>query len=747
MKAHGCLHRGFGGLLVVILLGAMAWCLFNRKPVIYNPAHGYGISSPLAAERVAGADDPASWVTFTSGPEISLERLAGRSGPALRMHYSFAETNVGWVVSSLAFRRVLPESARLGFWVRSGGQPANLELKIIDADGGIFARTFSNQVGNPEWRWLETDLRVLSYVWGGSNKVMDAADRLELAVSRNAGNMNEGDGWVEVEGLSLLGANPRLELAMSQVGFDTDAPKHAVLRLVNLPTGVAGSPRVTVVPRGWNFPVMVAAVSNRGEHAWGGTYWVADFSKLKVPWAFELVAELMTPDGPLRVRSYPFEVGRRIVARRTGLSQFHYIRSTRYPTNHPHVDPVPGGYYDTEFDIEKWMTTTPTWVWGMARFMRCFPGGLPGGGYDALDELQYAVDFMLAMQDPQSGGVYVAVNGTWGIGWLAVKVENDPQPRVLTRTHELPVNTAYAAAMAEAAMAMRPADSNRSEACLNAAILAWKWCVEKDPSETPDVGNLLWASMRLYEAAGGQVYLDTARKMAERILPRQFLDPARSADGIYGRFFRTSGGNDFNYQYKYVHAVGIELGLMELAGSLPVGDPLRRQIVDAMTIYMEKYLANSAARNPYGEIATGLELDSTTGLFRAWHLTPPWAPVAHHGLNCDILSAGLVAARFARLTGDRSFNALAWDQLQWVLGQNPFGFCMISGIGQTNPWTMAEYWDKGPTLGGLVNGLVAAEVQDTPCYRDGWHSDEYWKPHNAMFLALTAELEGEPPRP
>jgi hypothetical protein len=76
-----------------------------------------------------------------------------------------------------------------------------------------------------------------------------------------------------------------------------------------------------------------------------------------------------------------------------------------------------------------------------------------------------------------------------------------------------------------------------------------------------------------------------------------------------------------------------------------------------------------------------------------------------------------------------------------VLGQNPLGFCMVSGEGTANPKIWATDWNKGPVRGAIPNGFVSPGNGNRPQWMGDWNSEEYWKPHNAMLLALMAELE------
>lgn len=734
-------------LLAALLVARRSVAPATPEPLPYQARFGWGPTSTMTARLISSFERAADWSTARdNGVGFSVENVPGRTGNALRLTYDFPPGAGNWACVSMPLPITLPEAGRFAFMFRANGPPNNLELKLIDADGGVWLRHVFAATNTSDWRPVEIDLREFRYGWGGTNTVMDPPLRIEFTVARGFESTSGGAGWIDLDDLVLLGENPRLELAMSQVGFTRGAPMQAVLRLVNAGGDEAELPRVAVMRHGETLPLRLAGVTPMGRHAWGGIHWVADFSELydAAPGWYELEAVLPRGETPITVRSYPFEIGDRLLARRTGGANFHYIRSTRYPAQTPHHDPVPGGYIDTEFDIEKWMTTTPSWTWGMARFARFFPAGAPGGGYDPLEEIAYAADFMIAMQDSATGGVWVGVNKRFEGNWPNdVRAEEDEKPRYLNRNHGLDINTTYAAAMAEVALALGPTDPERAARSLRAAVLAWEWCARQNISVTADMGNFVWAATRLHEATGETSYLARARPLVAALLTRQMRPPEMTPEGVSGRFFSGADRAAFVHQHKFVHSTGIQLGLIEYAELLPPEDPLRGRIIEALDLFATRWLRATATGTPYGVVGQALERDRA-GRWRLLYFASS-STFCDHGLNCDILAMGLIALRYARLTGDRAFESLAWDQANWVLGKNPFGFSMISGVGWTNAVDFCSFYRKGPILGGLVNGLVAPGEGDNPVYAVDWNSGEYWKPHNAMWLALVAELEGTPP--
>ena len=85
------------------------------------------------------------------------------------------------------------------------------------------------------------------------------------------------------------------------------------------------------------------------------------------------------------------------------------------------------------------------------------------------------------------------------------------------------------------------------------------------------------------------------------------------------------------------------------------------------------------------------------------------------------------------------------QQLDWILGRNPFNACMLAGQGINNPEYTAGYPNA---QGGICNGITAGfddenDVAFIPeAYKDrldqNWRWGEQWIPHAAWFaLAIT----------
>jgi endoglucanase len=70
----------------------------------------------------------------------------------------------------------------------------------------------------------------------------------------------------------------------------------------------------------------------------------------------------------------------------------------------------------------------------------------------------------------------------------------------------------------------------------------------------------------------------------------------------------------------------------------------------------------------------------------------------------DALGLAVIAMRYARVTGDRSFVGLAYRQADRVLGANPWGVSWVVGAGTTFP--RCPHHQVANLTGGLLEGAV-----------------------------------------
>ena len=115
-----------------------------------------------------------------------------------------------------------------------------------------------------------------------------------------------------------------------------------------------------------------------------------------------------------------------------------------------------------------------------------------------------------------------------------------------------------------------------------------------------------------------------------------------------------------------------------------------------------------------------------------------------------ILGGRLVAPDAKNPFGVRSDLAtFAQNQLDWTLGRNPFGMCMLYGFGARNP-PSAE--SAGVMVkGGISNGITGATLSDQGrgiVWAEGpdennWRWLEQWLPHSTWFLLAVTAMADE----
>ena len=114
-----------------------------------------------------------------------------------------------------------------------------------------------------------------------------------------------------------------------------------------------------------------------------------------------------------------------------------------------------------------------------------------------------------------------------------------------------------------------------------------------------------------------------------------------------------------------------------------------------------------------------------------------WFGTTSHLENYACLLAGASA-----VFGRREYLDLAFRQLEWVMGANPFGACLMTGEGMNNSYPHSR--SVGLIPGGIMNG-IAGNPEDEPVldmeHGFDWRTTEYWAPHNSWYLRAVSETE------
>ena len=167
----------------------------------------------------------------------------------------------------------------------------------------------------------------------------------------------------------------------------------------------------------------------------------------------------------------------------------------------------------------------------------------------------------------------------------------------------------------------------------------------------------------------------------------------------------------------------------------------------SVRLYLDEYVLPMSARSAYSVTPLGLfptaetyrPLDGelTYRYFMPTRQRSWWLGVTSHLESHAVLLAAAVKAFRKPEYRDRALR-----QPEWVMGNNPFGACLMWAKARRNSYPYSRF--AGPIIGGIVNG-VAGNAQDVPIlemeYGNDWRTGEYWTPHNAFYLWALSRLE------
>ena len=305
--------------------------------------------------------------------------------------------------------------------------------------------------------------------------------------------------------------------------------------------------------------------------------------------------------------------------------------------------------------------------------------GIPESGNnipDILDEARYELDWMLQMQDEESGGVYHKVT--------CLDFPEFVMPQEETDTLYLaPVSTAatadFAAVMAKSSEVYKDIDPSFAGTCLEAAKKAWGYLEVTNnisgfhnPDEIltgeypdgQDKDERFWAAAELYKVTGEDKYRAHLEETMEKYILQGY---GWSEMGSYG-----------------LHAY---LSMDESLQNPVYVEKIKQMVVEKA----DKMLANAQADG------YGAAVDSYN-----------W------GSNLTICNNARQLLFAAKLTQDSKYSDCAYNQLQYILGQNAMSYCYVSGYGSLSPVNVHHRpcIVTGEVMKGMVVGGPNANLED-----------------------------------
>jgi hypothetical protein len=465
-------------------------------------------------------------------------------------------------------------------------------------------------------------------------------------------------------------------------------------------------------------------------------------------------------------RSVPFFI-RPDLWRRTLPKAFGYIHAQRCGTEVPnvhavchtddarrrdngeHID-VAGGWHDAG-DLRKWMSATMMNGFALLEVARVLGPEWDAAGSGLaplLDEFRWGNRYFLKMQDTD-GQVWAdtagGVNGDNSDNHWTDNRTGTADDRYVNPEKSARIQAMFTALEAAAAQAYRAADSGYAETCLAAALRCWE-----ASSRGAAAQELAWwtrAAVELYRATGKEDWGKQAAALGRQVLALQNTQFAGSQKLVRG-FWREGPGETAPYA-DAVHSALPPIALLELAGALD-DHPDARRWLDAIRLHLEEYVLPMTSRSAYRIMPYGVFFGAPTpeeyrplgGKLTYRYFVPVrkqfwWLGTTSH-LLCYALLLACASATFSK----PEYRHLAFRQIEWVMGANPFGACLMSGEGMRNPYPHSRF--VGLIPGGIMNG-IAGNMRDEPVLdtENGfdWRTTEYWSPHNAYYLMAVAALE------
>ncbi|MFB3921939.1 MAG: glycoside hydrolase family 9 protein [Terriglobia bacterium] len=452
------------------------------------------------------------------------------------------------------------------------------------------------------------------------------------------------------------------------------------------------------------------------------------------------------------------------VWRRTVRKAFGYYRYQRcgveVPGVHPachlddarrrdtgeHVDVV-GGWHDAG-DLRKWMDVTMLNGLALLNLDRNNPDPRPADPtrQQILEEVKFGNTYFLKMQD-RDGGVWAdaagGVNGDNSDNHWTDNVVGTADDRYINPAKRSGTAAVFAALQGLIGQCYAQADPDYARRCLEAGVRAWKAFPEA-PKATQDIAWWAMAACELYRATQDEDFRRHAYLLGRALVNQQnttFIAEQRQVRGFW-----MNGEQPF---MDIVDSAVPPLALLELYTAFPDAED-RTKWLDSVRLYLDEYVLPMTARNAYHIMPLGVFIGSPTpetyrplaGRLTYRYFHPVRKQYWWQGANCHLASHALVLGRAFLLTQKREYVDLAYRQLEWIMGANPFAACMMTGEGMRNPYPHSRFIGLIP--GGIMNG-IAGNMRDEPVldmdYTLDWRTCEYWSPHVAFFIWANSVLE------
>ncbi len=587
----------------------------------------------------------------------------------------------------------------------------------------------------------------------------------------------------------------------NHLGYEAAGPKHAVI------LGKAGDSFSACALKNYADDKTVLSVAPRAVgpvQKWRDwNFWTLDFDSFTTEGEYYL--DCSAKQGTLR--SYPFHIQKLLLERNTLSDVIYYFKEQRSSGRMDQADrhlpfdgpkqgtlDAHGGWWDATGDYGKHLShlsfstyfnpqQIPLVVYSLYKSYGLLnQAGIPEVvRYKdrILDEASFGADYLVRVKDP-SGSFYRSIsNGgvdqraedrkvagemkKFGIYQSSDKAPTDlVQQANNDREYEVSYRSGGGIAIAALAMASTLPFSGeyRSEDYLKAAEDAFRYLELNNSKMTNDGKDnivddycALAAATELYRATKKDEYKAAADRRAKSLIGRLI------SSGPYHDYWRADDGDR-----PFFHASDAGFPIMSLIYFSEIADSkTKADVLDAVRKSLNAQLTiTSDVVNPFG-YARQLVQDKagnrhTSFFFPHNSDAAPW----WQGENARLASLATAAHLAAKHFPDdpefqQKLRDFAANQLNWILGLNPFDSSMMNGVGRNNPQYMFfDSWEFTNAPGGISNGITSGfrdedsidydlKYKETGADND-WRWQEQWLPHASWYLlAVSSGTETKKP--
>jgi hypothetical protein len=587
------------------------------------------------------------------------------------------------------------------------------------------------------------------------------------------------------------------KILTNQVGYNATGPKHAVI----IGTSQDQFTSCSLNDARDHQKVADVAVQHAGPvKKWRDwDFWTLDFDSFSTEGTYYLTCSA----GDRSINSYPFLIQRFLLERNTLSDAVYFFKEERSSgqmdkaDHHLHFDgkktgtlDAHGGWWDATGDYGKHLShlsfstyfnpqQIPFVVYSFFKSAQLLnQRGVPEMvRYQdrMLDEAMFGADYLVRVKVP-NGSFYRSIStggpkqvpelrkvaGEMKKFGIYTTSEKSPRGIVEQANNDLEYEVSYRSGggVAVAALAIAstyPISGEYSSAdYLSAAEKSFDF-LEKNNLKLTNDGKenivddycALMAATELYRATHKDEYKAAADKRAASLMSRLI------SDGGYSDYFRADGATR-----PFFHASDAGLPVVSLLYYLQIASPeVQQQIRDTVKKSLTAQLAmNRDVNNPF-DYARQLTQDKDgnrhiTFFFPHNTEVAPWWQGENARLASLAAAARLGAAQFPDDPAfQKQLRAFAADQLNWILGLNPFDSSMMNGVGRNNPqYLFFDSWEYTNAPGGISNGITAGfKDEESIDYNltyhqtgadNDWRWQEQWLPHGAWYIfAVSAHDE------